>query len=122
VDKVSDGIDKRQVYTAILPQGLSNYKVIGTIEAGFSNPDASITRKMAIKLVNLISMRSSQLHFASLDHVFETIVQTAHKTVGADDAWLGFWYNNDRNCFEYEVAAGNQGLLDWHRTGQLARI
>nr|VFK55495.1 MAG: GAF domain-containing protein [Candidatus Kentron sp. TC] len=90
--------------------------LIGTVDAGYADPQRRITPDQARKLANLVNQGALDVRKTQLPGVLETIAEGARRILDADAASLHFAYNPDqkRNRFAYEVTAGKDRLRFYH--------
>nr|VFJ68792.1 MAG: GAF domain-containing protein [Candidatus Kentron sp. FW] len=89
---------------------------LGTVDAGYTNPQKTITSDDAKKLADLVSHGALAVRKAQLPGVLETIAEGARRILNADAASLHFAYNPEREggLFAYEVTAGKGRLRFYH--------
>nr|VFJ91294.1 MAG: GAF domain-containing protein [Candidatus Kentron sp. LFY] len=88
--------------------------LLGTVEAGYTDPQRRITLDDARKLADLASEGALRVRKAQLPGVLETIAEGVRRILDANAASLHFAYNEDRKLFAYEVTAGKGRLRFYH--------
>nr|VFJ42916.1 MAG: Signal transduction histidine kinase [Candidatus Kentron sp. DK] len=99
---------------------------LGTVDAGFCDPERRITPDQARQLANMVSEGALDVRKALLPSVLETIADCARRILHADAASLHFAYNSERRegegQFTYEVTAGKNRLRFYHHNHPEYRI
>lgn len=84
-------------------------EVIGTVEAGYLDPQAAIGVAEAIALARLVARQALDIHRALLPYVLEVIVERVMQIVRANAATLHFLHEPRRRRYVYQVGAGAKG-------------
>ena len=100
--------NNRVIRMKILPTA-SLPEVIGTLEAGYENPEKRITDEQATLLAQLIARRALDIRRGRLRYVLETIAENAKDIFQADLTTLHFLWEPDQERYIYEVFAGDLG-------------
>nr|VFJ87878.1 MAG: GAF domain-containing protein [Candidatus Kentron sp. LFY] len=88
--------------------------LLGTVEAGYTDPQRRIILDDARKLADLASEGALRVRKAQLPGVLETVAEGVRRILDADAASLHFAYNEDRELFAYEITAGKGRLRFLH--------
>ncbi|WP_133512451.1 GAF domain-containing protein [Candidatus Thiosymbion oneisti] len=91
---------------------------LGTLDAGYKDPDKRITPAQARRLADLVSAGAPEVRATQLPSVLETVADGLRHILRADAASLHFSYSPNPTRpkrFTYEVAAGDHGLRFFHR-------
>ena len=85
-----------------------NVKIIGTIEAGFTNPKTKIKAADANYLANLVAKRTIEIYKVQLPSVLKLILEQAKNIIGADSASLHYPYEKQSGRYLNEVSLGRE--------------
>lgn len=83
-------------------------EIIGTVEAGFVDPQAKISFEKVKKLFQYVSGIVPNIYRYLLPYVLETITKQAIKIIGANAGSLHFSFDNYRKRYLYEVYYGKE--------------
>ncbi|MEN6441943.1 MAG: GAF domain-containing protein [Syntrophobacter sp.] len=92
-----------------LESGTMTTECLGTVEAGFENPNRSISHLDAIELAKQVSSWAIKIQRYLLPYVLEVIVKNAMKSIHATSASLHFHYDREFRRHVYETCAGKIG-------------
>ncbi len=95
----------RKVLRLSWPPNDYKTEVIGTVEAGFCDPERKVPAELVNKLSQLGARRAKDIRRSSLHHVLEAIVEQARQIVRADSATLHFPYEPGQG-YQFQVQAG----------------
>ena len=122
IESTKDDIGWHRVLDAEMPDRYNraniNYKIIGTVEAGYLDPEAQITNEQAEKLGKYIARKTQDIyHASSLEPLLETFTRQAMECVGADSASSYFLYDKEQSSYLHECCSGDigPGFLKSHR-------
>ncbi|MEH1846942.1 MAG: pentapeptide repeat-containing protein [Nostoc sp.] len=108
IQKQQDG--RRVLDMEELPSNAKHRFIIGTLEAGYQNPDRPITSEQARALAKLVAEKALDIRRISLRYVLETIVESARNFFNANLATLHFLWNpqqEQEGKYIYEVFKGD---------------
>ncbi|WP_089725423.1 GAF domain-containing protein [Candidatus Thiosymbion oneisti] len=91
---------------------------LGTLDAGYKDPNRRITPEQARRLADLVSEGAIKVRVTQLPSVLETVADGLRRILHADAASLHFSYTPNPTRperFTYEVAVGDHGLRFFHR-------
>jgi GAF domain-containing protein len=85
--------------------------VIGTVEAGYENPEKAITYEQATMLAQLIARRALDIRRGRLPYVLETIAENAKRIFQADFTTLYFLWEPTQERYIYKLSAGDRSSI-----------